>query len=91
MAYDNRRLDVMKAVIIGAEDTPYANGIFVFDILLEENYPLTPPKVNLMTTGGGNLRFNPNLYETGYVCLSLLGTWRGNATENWSPATSSIY
>lgn len=91
VAYDIKRCDVVKAMIIGAEDTPYSHGCFVFDVLMEENYPLTPPKVNLMTTGGGQIRFNPNLYDTGYVCLSLLGTWRGNATENWSPATSSLY
>lgn len=91
VAYDSQRSDVVKAMIIGAEDTPYSHGCFVFDVLMEENYPLTPPKVNLMTTGGGQIRFNPNLYDTGYVCLSLLGTWRGNATENWSPATSSLY
>ena len=24
------------------------------------------------------------------MCLSLLGTWRGNATENWDPKLSTI-
>ena len=33
--------------------------------------------VHLLTTGGGKYRFNPNLYEDGKVCLSLLGTWFG--------------
>ena len=28
-----------------------------------------------MTTGAGTIRFNPNLYSNGTVCLSLLGTW----------------
>lgn len=28
-------------------------------------------------------RLNPNLYETGKVCLSLLGTWTGNRREMW--------
>eukprot|EP00515_Schizochytrium_aggregatum_P004286 CAMPEP_0202045222 /NCGR_PEP_ID=MMETSP0963-20130614/566_1 /ASSEMBLY_ACC=CAM_ASM_000494 /TAXON_ID=4773 /ORGANISM="Schizochytrium aggregatum, Strain ATCC28209" /LENGTH=346 /DNA_ID=CAMNT_0048609789 /DNA_START=89 /DNA_END=1129 /DNA_ORIENTATION=- len=42
--------------------------------------------MNLMTTGNGTVRFNPNLYNNGKVCLSLLGTWRGGATgsENWT-------
>lgn len=31
-------------------------------------------KVNLQTTGNGTVRFNPNLYNCGKVCLSLLGT-----------------
>lgn len=44
-----------------------------------------------MTTGGGQIRFNPNLYADGKVCLSLLGTWRGNSTtENWNPEVSTI-
>lgn len=36
-----------------------------------------------MTTGAGSVRFNPNLYSTGHVCLSILGTWRG---PPWTPA-----
>lgn len=36
-----------------------------------------------MTTGGGSVRFNPNLYSTGHVCLSILGTWQG---PPWTPA-----
>lgn len=42
-----------------------------------------------MTTGSGAVRFNPNLYADGKVCLSLLGTWRGNSTENWDPKIST--
>lgn len=36
-----------------------------------------------MTTGGGSVRFNPNLYNCGRVCLSILGTWQG---PQWTPA-----
>ena len=32
------------------------------------------------------VRFNPNLYSDGKVCLSLLGTWHG---EGWVPPSSS--
>ena len=38
----------------------------------------------------GGVRFNPNLYDSGKVCLSLLGTWRGVASENWNPKTSTL-
>ncbi|KAL1485801.1 hypothetical protein MTO96_009516 [Rhipicephalus appendiculatus] len=47
------------------------------------DYPIQPPRVRLMTTDGGRVRFNPNLYNNGKVCLSILGTWVGPA---WSPA-----
>merc|ERR1719232_2584000 len=80
----------MKAIIMGAAGTPYAHGAFVYDIYFEDNYPECSPKVNLATTGGGKIRFNPNLYHCGKVCLSLLGTWRGSATENWNAKVSTL-
>ena len=44
------------------EGTPYSGGCFIFDIYFPPTYPKTPPLVNLQTTGGGKVRFNPNLY-----------------------------
>ena len=35
------------------------------------------------------MRFNPNLYDCGKVCLSLLGTWSGAKGETWDPNSSS--
>ena len=80
-------LDKLRVLIIGPEDTPYANGCFVFDLSLGNDYPNAPPKVQFLTTSSfmspantlanKNIRFNPNLYECGKVCLSLLGTWSG--------------
>ncbi len=46
--------------------------------------------MNLTTTGNGAIRFNPNLYACGKVCLSLLGTWQGKSTENWDAKISTI-
>jgi ubiquitin-protein ligase len=87
---DQDRVDVIKAMVAGAKGTPYANGLFVYDILIDDNYPNNPPKMNLSTTGAGKVRFNPNLYACGKVCLSLLGTWRGHASENWDPKISTL-
>ena len=36
------------------------------------------------------MRFNPNLYKDGKVCLSLLGTWPGAQGEQWSKQISTI-
>jgi ubiquitin-protein ligase len=58
-------------------DCPYYGGSYFFHILVPANYPSTSPKVQFMTTGEGTVRFNPNLYNCGKVCLSLLGTWAG--------------
>ncbi len=88
---DKDDMDFMKVLIIGSEGTPYSNGAFVFDVAFDSNYPNNPPHVVILTTGGGSVRFNPNLYSTGKVCLSLLGTWRGVSTENWDPKISTLF
>lgn len=80
----------MKCLIMGSSGTPYAHGAFVYDLFFENSYPNVPPKCQLTTTGGQTVRFNPNLYNNGKVCLSLLGTWRGQSTENWDPKLSTI-
>lgn len=87
---DSERIDVMQALITGPVDTPYENGCFQFDIYCPAEYPKGPPVVNLETTGGGTVRFNPNLYNCGKVCLSLLGTWSGGENEKWNEKTSTL-
>ena len=84
---DESRMDLIKALIIGPLGTPYANGCFEFDIYLPGDYPNRPPQVLLRTTGKGTVRFNPNLYNCGKVCLSLLGTWAG---PGWDPKLSTL-
>ena len=92
LRHDPDRFDRQRAVIVGPEGTPYAGGAFVFDVYFPAGYPASPPMLNLDTTGGGRVRFNPNLYADGKVCLSLLGTWHGGALEEkWDPKTSTLY
>ena len=88
---DKENMDYMKAIIFGSEGTPYSSGAFLFDIHFGSNYPNSPPSVAITSTGKGTVRFNPNLYNTGKVCLSLLGTWSGMNGENWDPKISTIY
>ncbi|PKA46612.1 putative ubiquitin-conjugating enzyme E2 24 [Apostasia shenzhenica] len=81
------QIDLLRASIIGPHGTPYVNGLFFFDICFPENYPKEPPLVHYRS---GGLRLNPNLYESGRVCLSLLNTWTGNENEVWNPESSTI-
>ena len=81
------KMDHIRVLIFGPEDTPYANGCFLFDLVLND-YPRQAPKCQFLTTGGGRYRFNPNLYASGKVCLSLLGTWAG---PSWQPNESTLY
>ncbi|XP_050487172.1 baculoviral IAP repeat-containing protein 6 isoform X2 [Bombus huntii] len=87
---DTDRLDVMKVLITGPEETPYANGCFEFDVYFPPDYPNSPMLINLETTGRHTVRFNPNLYNDGKVCLSVLNTWHGRPEEKWNAHTSSF-
>ena len=82
--YDPGNMSIMKFLIIPNIDTPYAYGCFEFDMYLPSDFPNSPPHVEIITTGGGRFRFNPNLYDNGKVCLSLLGTWNGSDGEKWT-------
>ena len=81
-----KRTDVLRAMIVGPEGTPYEGALFAFDLALPATYPAQPPTVHYLTQGIGE-RLNPNLYENGKVCLSLLGTWSG---PRWDPSSSTI-
>jgi ubiquitin-conjugating enzyme E2 Z len=74
--------DMLKgyAMIVGPEGTPYFGGFYFFKISYTTDYPHSPPVVTYCTNGD-NVRFNPNLYKCGRVCISLLNTWRG---EQWT-------
>lgn len=122
------RMDLLRAVIVGAYGTPYQDGLFFFDFHLPPEYPDVPPVrfsknfifrtylysksyvflpnflsslTHLFFSTGlvmpqsayyhsGGWRINPNLYEEGKVCLSLLNTWTGRGNEVWDPKSSSI-
>ena len=63
--------------------------LYIFDMSLSNEYPTKPPLVHFSNHGG--VRFNPNLYQCGKVCLSLLGTWRGEKGESWNSETSTFF
>lgn len=51
-----------------------------------ETHLATPSLMQCLTS----FAVNPNLYEEGKVCLSILGTWVGDQSESWSAARSSL-
>ena len=83
-------IQLFTFMISGPKDTPYENGLFEFHACFPKTYPNDAPKVLLKTTGNGKVRFNPNLYNCGKVCLSLLGTWQGHESEKWNAKTSTF-
>ena len=75
-SYDESNMQNCRIMMIGPEDTPYEGGFYLFHFTFPSNYPFEPPKVKYCTQGN-NIRFNPNLYTCGKVCLSLINTWEG--------------
>lgn len=84
--YIHHETDILTgyALILGPENTPYFGGFYFFSFCFPQNYPLQPPVV-YFHTNGSNIRFNPNLYRDGKVCVSILNTWSG---EQWSSCQS---
>lgn len=80
--YEHDENNILKgyALIIGPKDTPYEYGNFLFIFNFPEDYPHSPPRVEFCTNDG-IIRFHPNLYRNGKVCLSILNTWKG---EQWT-------
>ena len=74
--------DMLKgyALIVAPDETPYFAGNYFFELNYPSDYPHSPPVVKYYTNGN-DIRFNPNLYKCGKVCISLLNTWRG---EQWT-------
>jgi ubiquitin-protein ligase len=86
--YKHDEENILKgyALIIGNRDTPYMHGFYFFKFNFPRNYPHEPPEVKFLTNDG-YMRFNPNLYTNGKVCLSVLNTWNG---ESWT-SCQTIY
>ena len=83
----------VQLLFVGNEDTPYEYGYYLFELTYPDNYPMVPPKMKYYTQGCFNnpkaklfnVRFNPNLYTNGKVCLSMLNTWNG---PGWVPTNT---
>lgn len=82
------RLDLLSVMIKGPEKTPYEDGLFLFNVQLGQDYPNSPPSWHFISYCSD--RLNPNLYENGKVCVSLLGTWVGQGNEKWGPNSTLL-
>ncbi|KAJ4373017.1 hypothetical protein N0V83_003308 [Neocucurbitaria cava] len=85
------RMDLLRVLMIGPHDTPYEYAPFVIDFHLNSSYPHAPPDAFFHSWTNGNGPVNPNLYEDGKICLSLLGTWHTDErNESWSSTKSTL-
>tara|TARA_Y100000816_G_scaffold208638_1_gene154437 strand:+ start:91 stop:822 length:732 start_codon:yes stop_codon:yes gene_type:complete len=78
--HDTETITKGYALILGNNETPYCYGNYLFKFTFPDNYPYEPPKLKFLTSDG-SMRFHPNLYINGQVCLSIINTWNG---EGWT-------
>jgi len=92
--YDESDINIIYAMLIGTEGTPYEKGFYFFKFTYPPAYPMQPPLAKYCTQGKlmnpiantlYDVRFNPNLYTCGKVCLSMLNTWSG---PGWVPTNT---
>ena len=85
------RIDLLRVLIIGPVGTPYELCPFVFDFRFGSDFPDSPPQAYFHSWTHERGRINPNLYEDGKICLSLLGTWPGDdEKDSWSKSGSTM-
>lgn len=70
------KINILQAVILGPEDTPYKNGTFHVEIVVPDNYPFSPPSIKFITK-----IYHPNIDDNGRICLDLIkmppkGSWK---------------
>ena len=68
-----------EGTIMGAEDSPYAGGIFFLSIRFPAEYPFNPPRLQFTTKV-----FHPNINSNGRIGLDILRRERSSA-GNWNP------
>ena len=83
------RLDLLRVMITGAVSTPYEDALVFFDVYLHQNYPKEPPMVFYKSYTDGK-QLNPNLFDNGKVCISLLNTTMGESFEMWHSKSSHL-
>jgi ubiquitin-protein ligase len=86
---NDENMKEVYAMFVGREKTPYHHGFYFIKFTYPDDYPMSPPKAFYCTQGilqgAGQIRFNPNLYTCGKVCLSMLNTWQG---PGWVPTNT---
>jgi ubiquitin-protein ligase len=78
--HDDEDILTGYAMLYGQPGTVYYGGYYFFKIKFPPDYPHKPPTVTFLSNDG-TTRMHPNFYKNGYVCLSILGNWRG---DQWS-------
>ncbi|CAD8137345.1 unnamed protein product [Paramecium octaurelia] len=67
-----------KIIMVGPEQTPYSNGIYILYMKFPQEFPLQPPDLRFLTS-----IYHCNINSQGRICHSILG-------RNYTPDTKVI-
>ena len=65
-----------KITLLGAKDTPYADGIFFIKLEFSKDYPTEAPRI-LFLTPIYHMNVNPN---DGFVCVNFITHWKSTTS-----------
>lgn len=71
-------LDI-QANITGPKETPYESGVFRVKLVIDGDFPQTPPKGYFITR-----IYHPNISDKGEICVNTL-------KKDWNPKGWSLY
>lgn len=86
------RMDLLRAVIVGAYGTPYQDGLFFFDFHLPPEYPDVPPVRNLPLPALGSIFGSKKVrkretciwfFSTPLMCLGFLLKKKRICLKRW--------
>merc|ERR1711959_208886 len=69
-------LQFWRVLIEGPPGSPFEAGVFALNVMVPDNYPLSPPRITFETP-----IYHCNVNDSGKICLNILH-------EDWSPALS---
>lgn len=76
-------------IVIGNPDTPYHNGIYIFEFEFPDDYPNSPPKCKYINPS--TIRISPNFHHDGSICASRLNTWNTEDKNSYWVPNMTIY
>jgi len=71
----NENIYKWKITLLGAKDTPYADGIFLIELRFPNDYPESAPEILFLTP-----IFHMNVYPGGRVCVNFIYNWKSKTS-----------
>ena len=64
-----------QITMLGPQDTPYANGLFILNADFKKDYPKSAPEIKFT-----NKMYHLNVRDDGHICINTLNQWKEGTT-----------